>query len=468
MNQITSVRTRRTAGLVAGLLATLAAPSLDAQTMTLREALTRADASGFQNRIATGRAEAQRAEAGQALRGILPAVRVEAGYLRSNDPIGAFGTTLRQRLITQQDFDPARLNRPDAVTNFSGGLVVEQPLINVDAWLGRRAGTNAAEAMQSAAQWDRIATRVQVIRAYYGVTLAQEKVVTLRAAEQAALAHRKQAEAMAKQGLVTTSDVLLASVRAGEISAQLAEAAAEASTARRQFRLVLGVASDTGMLPPAALPSTANILALVARDTAAQSTESRADVIAATRALDAATANQRRTRALLLPRVQAFARYDYNSPTALFRGERAWTAGLAGSWSPFSGASELTEQRIAAARERTARASAEAASANAGLEEEQSMNTLQAAVTRLEIAERSVSQSAEAHRILAKKYQGGIATVTELLSAAAVETQSALGLAVARYAVITAAAERRKALGLDPAALASLDDAAASVVPNTR
>ena len=50
--------------------------------------------------------------------------------------------------------------------------------------------------------------------------------------------------------------------------------------------------------------------------------------------------------------------------------------------------------------------------------------------------------------------------MVELLDAAAVETQSALGLSHARYAVIVADAERRQALGRDPGALAALDAAA--------
>jgi len=69
-----------------------------------------------------------------------------------------------------------------------------------------------------------------------------------------------------------------------------------------------------------------------------------------------------------------------------------------------------------------------------------------------------VAQSAEAHRIVSRKYDGGLAGVAELLDAEAAETQSVLGLSEARWSAIVAAAERRRALGLDPASLASLDD----------
>jgi outer membrane protein TolC len=90
------------------------------------------------------------------------------------------------------------------------------------------------------------------------------------------------------------------------------------------------------------------------------------------------------------------------------------------------------------------------------------------ALIRLDIAERAAAQSAEAHRIVSRKYTGGLAGVVELLETQAVETQSALALSQARYGTVVAAAERRRALGLDPASLASLDDASLAAARDER
>ena len=70
-----------------------------------------------------------------------------------------------------------------------------------------------------------------------------------------------------------------------------------------------------------------------------------------------------------------------------------------------------------------------------------------------------MKQATDAHRIVGRKYAGGLAPVVELLDAAAIETQTRLGHAGARYALLVGTAERRKALGLDPAALRTLDSA---------
>ena len=100
--------------------------------LTLAGALRQADHSAFGNRSAAGSAAEKAAQALVPLKGILPSVRVEAGYVRTTDPIGAFGSILRQRKITQADFDPNRLNYPVAIGNYQGGLVLEQPLFNAD------------------------------------------------------------------------------------------------------------------------------------------------------------------------------------------------------------------------------------------------------------------------------------------------------------------------------------------------
>src|SRR5690606_22402276 len=286
------------------LLATTAALSgqtLRAQTLTLREALDRADDAAFQNRIAEGSAAAQRGQATATLRGILPTLRLEGGYVRTDDPIGAFGTSLRQRVITQADFDPARLNRPAAIGNYQGGAVIEQPLFNADAWTGRRSASRAVAASDASADWTRLGTRVDVVRAYYGVTLAHEKVATLSAAARAAHAHGRQAESMVRQGLVTRSDALLAAVGAGEVDAELADAEADARTAIRQLAVVLGQEGGFAPVLPEHLPSADRIRAVIASDTAramplAADPGFRADVEAARLGLEAARLDVKRAR----------------------------------------------------------------------------------------------------------------------------------------------------------------------------
>ena len=443
------------------LIASTALSQRAAAQLTLATAMHQADRAAFANRIAGGTAAERRAQALAPLKGILPSVHLEAGYVRTTDPIGAFGSTLRQRTITQADFDPSHLNYPGAIGNYQGGIVVEQPLVNADAWLGRRAALRASDATRASETWTRLSMRADVARAYYGAVLVTERAGMLQSAARAAHAHQAQAESMVRQGMVTKSDALLAAVRAGEIDAQLAEASGNAMTARRQLAVLLGgdgTDASARTAAPNALPSAERIRAVVRADTTFSVGEPRADVDAATRGLEAARADAGRARATYLPRINSFARYDWNSPNRVYGGDRNWTAGVMATWSPFAGGSEIADVQATSARETTARAQVEAAQANGRLQVEQTRTALSIALTRLEISERAVAQSAEAHRIVARKYEGGLASVTELLDAQTVDTQSALAFAQARYTVIVDAAEHRLAIGRDPATLAVLED----------
>jgi len=455
------------AALIAALIAALVANALPAGAqLTLGDALRRADHAAYGNRIAAGNTEEQRARTLLAAKGILPSFRFEAGYLRTTDPVGVFGTKLRQGTISTADFAPQQLVNPDATINYQGAIVVEQPIFNADAWTGRRAALRAADASRASQEWTRLSLRADVVRAFYGAVFAAERAATLRISARTAHAHVAQAEALVMQGMVTKSDALLASVRAGEIDAQLAEALGDSAMSGRRLALLLGDfradRHEQGATAPNTLPIAATIRELTALDTAFAEPEERADVIAAANALGAARSDVLRARSAYLPRINGFARYDRNSRVRPFTGEANWTLGVLASWSPFSGAGELAEHRAAAARLASAKARAEAAEASAGLDAEATRTALAVSLIRLAIAERAVIQSAEARRIVSRRYAEGLATVVELLDAQTAESQSALSLAQARYAAIVAAAARRLALGRDPGTLAAFDSLSAS------
>ena len=440
------------------LLLLLAGTPLAAQLpMTLGEAFRRADSAAYANRIAAGDARARGAQATAALQGILPTVRAEAGYLRTNEPLTAFGITLRQRGVTLASFDPASLNYPAAIGNWNGGLIAEVPLINVDAWYGRSAASSAAAAANASSGWTREVTRVDIVRAYFGAILAQEQVHTLVAGTDAALANLRQAQSMVTNGLATRSDALLASIQAGQVEAQLIGARGEADIAHQRLAVLLGQPGDTAFVLPDSLPPAAAIRDL-ADGSQPDSVGARLDVAAARLGASAAQRDVRRANAAYLPRLNGFGRYDWNSPSQPFGGVGGYTIGIMASWSPFAGASELAERQAARGRAEAAGASAEAATAAARLDRNATAIRHSVALARLDIAEVAVEQGSEAHRIVARKYAGGLATIAELLGAASAETQARLSLSEARYQAIVSDAAARQASGRDLMALTALEN----------
>lgn len=452
------------------LLAIAAAWPLGAQPLPaplrLADALAEADRGAFANRRAVAAADAERARAALPLKGILPGARVEGGFLRTTDPIGAFGTTLRQRLVSPAAFDPARLNNPAPVNNVMGGIVLDVPLLNGDAWTGWRAARAAADATDAVADWTRIATRAQVVSAYYGSVLAAEKVATLEQADRAAQAAVRQVERMVQQGLVTKADALLAQVRAGDVASQLLAARNDVATAQQQLAMLLGRGTPSGVALPHTLPSDSAVRSFAAADTVRTEAATvraevgqRDDVRAARLASQAARADMQRAGTTILPRVNGFARYDWNSPATLYAGRPNWTVGVMASWSLFGGGSELADAAGASARARSARAGAEGAEAHARVEIDAATRAVTVALQRLELAAASAAQSREAHRLVEKRYAGELATIAELLGAEATATGAALAHAAARYTAIDAIAQHRRAIGADPGVLARLETA---------
>lgn len=436
-----------------------------AAPLSLADALREADSHAYANRIATAATDAERAKARMPLKGILPSARVEGDVVRTTDPVGAFGSTLRQRLVTPASFVPEKLNYPDAITNVHGGLVLEVPLLNGDAWTGWKAARAAADASSALGDWTAITTRTNVVRAYYGAILAGEKVAMLEQALGAADAAVRQVQSMVQQGLVTKADALQASVRAADVNAQLIGARSDALTARQQLGVLMGRTDGSAPVLPVALPADAPVRALAERDTLTPMTPTsapiatRADVRAAEAGRLAADADRQRAGATMLPRINGIARYDWNDPTNLYGGPKNWTVGVMASWSIFGGNSELADRAGATARAASARAGQEAALAQGQVEADAARRGLAVALQRLDLADRSAEQSLEAFRLVEKRYAGGLATIAERLGAESQATGTALARAAARYALIDALAAYRRAIGADPAELAALDTA---------
>jgi outer membrane protein TolC len=454
----------RRAVLLLGPLAALAAPlgaqaaRSDRPALRLADVLRAVDAEGYGPAAARAQADAARADVTATLQGLLPALRLEGGTLRTTDPIGVFGARLRQRAVTQADFDPARLNRPDALTLTTSALVLEQPLLAPQALLGRRAAGLAADAARAMADHSVTSSQLGATRAYYGAVVAAASVAALDSALLAGRAHVAQATSLERNGVVTRSDMLLAQVRVGELEAQRAKAAGDATVARLGVAVQMGAPGDTTAALPTALPGSESIRALVdAGWPHGGSPDDRPDVQAARLGVRAARADVQRTTGSWLPTVGAIVRNDWATVDQPFGGSPYWTVGVMASWQLFRGGADVADRQRASARARAATAQADGALAQAELEITQAQVARRVALERLAIADRSLEQAREALRLVQRRYDGGLAAITELLDASAARTAADLASVAARHDALVALAAERIALGLDLTPLLALD-----------
>lgn len=425
--------------------------------LTLGEAVARADTGSHASRLARTRVDRAASGRSMAVAGLLPTLRLEGGYTRSNDPLVAFGFLLRQRAVTPASFDPGLLNAPPARGDMQVGGVVELPLLNLDAWSARSAVSRALDAESAGAKWVRASVQLQVLEAWAGAVVARERVLMLEAAHTAARSHVRQAARLAEQGVVTRSDVLLAEVKSGAVEVQLAQARGDCVIARHRLALAMGAPDDTLFVLPDSLPAvTLSVPEGVAP---------RADVEAARYAAEAEAANAAGAGRAMLPRLNAFGRYDWHDQQVPFGGTPMWTAGIQMSWSPFTSPRDVAARRTAQADAARAREASALAAATAEMDRVEARVHAEVAVQGLGIAERSVAQSAEAHRVMGRKYEGGLVTITELLDAAALETSSRVGRAQARYEALVASGALWRASGHGLEALAGIVDGEGGMAP---
>jgi len=398
--------------------------------------------------LAAAHADARRVE-GEALqvsRGLLPTVRLEEGYVRSDDPSTVFGMKLKQGRFTPQDLSPDRLADPDAFGGYTTVVTVGQPLVNLDAWQARRQANNGVRAAHLSTARAEQELDLEVLRAYYALPLAVARIDAIREGLAAAEDAVRQAEALERQGLVSRVDVLQAQVRAAEVRAELADATAMQATAEAGLRRVLGspAAESVVAADPVPVDSTVPRLSEALRDGG-----ERLDVRARNATVDAAAAGVGREPAARLPRLNAFGTYERNDDDA-FGGRGNWSAGISLAWTPFDGLQQVGRVRAAVAALDRETAQRTALRQQVEFEIQTAHARLEAARLRRDHAEQAMALAREAHAIAATRYRNSLAPITDLLAAGAAETAAATRLAAARYDIVVAAGAYRVAAGLSP------------------
>ncbi|HOY67015.1 MAG TPA: TolC family protein [Candidatus Ozemobacteraceae bacterium] len=175
-------------------------------------------------------------------------VRVTAGIsdTRLNSPMMAFGARLDQGRIAMSDFQPDRLNDPDAVNNLKIGAQVVLPVylggMDAHAVSAARSGKTAAGHDTAHASEEVI---FQAIDAYLGVLLARESVSVAEKACDASLESLRNAEAAVAAQRAVASDLLQARVHHSQNEETLLRMKNQHALALEALATVMGVASAT-------------------------------------------------------------------------------------------------------------------------------------------------------------------------------------------------------------------------------
>lgn len=360
-----------------------------------------------------------------------PLVQLSETVMNGNNPVFAFGSLLEQARFTERNLMLPRLNNPEALTNFRFGVAIRAPLFDQfqSSTRIRQARLRSGQADHRAEQI-RQQIRFEVVRAYYGLLLAQvrQEVAdeSVRLAEADARVSRDRVEA----GLAVVSDQLAAEVQLAEMKQQQVQAAGDLLTARAGLNTALGVAIETPQQVAGEL-TTRKFELGEQEQLLREALEHRPDLRQAGLAVESGAAGVKGARSEYLPRLDLFANFGAS--------RHNWTSGS----SDYAVGASLTFNLFDAGRQARIE-QAQAASGMLAAEQQNLLNQVRFEVVRarqqyltarerIEVAERMIRQATEAVRIVQDRYREGLTTMTEVLRAQTTLARARMMALAARY-----------------------------------
>ena len=218
-------------------------------SVSLDEILEKVESNNHTVKISEQNFNAAKADYNQTNSILLPNISISHTGISTNNPLMAFGSKLNQEILTQEDFNPALLNDPDAIQNFTTKIEIQQPIFNADGIYMRKAAKAKMNAFELQTTRTVDAIKLEVTKAYMQLQVAYKAVEVLEKAKEAALENKKIAENSLKQGYLQQSDILSVEVHVTEVENQLLTAKSAIKNASDYPLFLVGDTSETLLKP---------------------------------------------------------------------------------------------------------------------------------------------------------------------------------------------------------------------------
>jgi outer membrane protein TolC len=352
----------------------------------------------------------------QARSGFLPQVSAAEKFQRTTNPMWAFGTRLNQEIISAPDFDPVRLNDPDAINNFNTMLSVVWPVYDngqtLHGWHQARMGRESAELGLKGV---RQGVMAGAVIAYMAAQFSQRNLEVVEQSLASARSHLKMVEDRFTGGFVVKSDLLRAQVRIAELEQAQCLAACQVENAAAVLNAAMGEPPGAAYVLTTPLETQSEVQGSLEQWIEA-ALKRRPDSLQAERQEAMAQEEIKKTRAAHLPGVSLFGNYEINTEEFNDTGD-SYTVGAVVNLNLYSGGRDSA--RIAEARAALAEVQAMRRDLETGIrvQTRQAYMQSQSGWRRIGVAAAAVAQAEEGLRIVSNRYKGGLLTIVELLDA---------------------------------------------------
>lgn len=398
-------------------------PAGAARTLTLEEALDLADQHS--PILRASRQDVQAAEAQQriAQAAYLPKLDAIEAWANTNNPAQAFAFLLNQGRFTQAGFDINSLNRPGSTENYRSALSLVQPIYNGGReQLGTRMAELGYRASEEGVERTRQRVLFQVTKAYFDLVLSKSVQRIAGETVQIAESDAKQIAVRYKSGATVKSDVLQTEVRLASLREEAIRAEQAVRIAAVTLRHAIGLDEEvdtSGTLASEATPEVRLEAVLVG------AFQARPDYRELGAELRKAALGTKLAKSSYLPNVNLQGSYENNSTFPLGpNGQSNYGAFGVFTVNLFNGLSDAAQVRKARAQEEKVREQLEAKRREIEVEVVEAFYAVEAARERIAVSESAVAQAEENLRIIGNRYNSGIASVLDLLTAEVVLNQA--------------------------------------------
>jgi outer membrane protein TolC len=287
---------------------------------------------------------------------------------------------------------------------------------------------------------------LNVLRTYFGVTLAEENLEVARQSVESAQADLERGTTIFQSGRSTQADVLALRVHLAAMREQQIRASNDLAVARASLNDALGVSLDRAFELTTPLESGAAAPEATLEEYRRLAAESRPEMRQAELAQRLAQTQQQIASSHYWPQIVFQGIFEADRQNFFNKGGASWFTAVTLRWSLWNGGE--TKARVEQARFTESRAEALRKRADSAihLEVRKAYLDLRAAAQRVEVASAAAAEAEAAHRIIQNRHQAGLTTVTELLrSEAALAAARTRRLAAIYDHRFTAAALERAA-----------------------
>lgn len=411
------------------LLLMVTAPAFSQEALRLQDAIDLMKKNNTQLKVQQHDIDLSKEEFAGTQSGFLPKVALSHSGFFTNDPLNAFGFKLQQKIVTQQDFNPALLNDPGSVHHFNTKLFVQQPIFNFDIYYARKALREKIRATQYQKEFAESMMAVEIKKAYTNLQFLYEAG---KAVQKGILAYeevQRNTQNMEQQGYAKPTDVLMVKVGLIEVQNKQVEIDNGIANLSDYLSWLMGVESKQIYKPTEELFQSTPV------ENDYVFSENRADILAMKSGIAAQQQMVSMNKKALLPRLNAFGEYNAYDKNIIGFGSNVYMAGISLTWDLFNGSESYHKIKTARLNVAKSKSEMQLYIEKNNLELQKARRDLSANSAKIVLAEAARDQASEALRIMENRYNQGLEKTADLLvaQAAGLEKETKYAEAVKEY-----------------------------------